>query len=562
MSKIDYIQKIQECISTLKNNIDENEKIFSDFNTLKDEIDEFKVKVLIVGEFSAGKTALINCLLDDDILPEDITPETALATEIVYGEEPAIMLVNKDKNVEKCSLDEISKYDPQKYLKYIYTLPNDNLTKLKDYVLVDMPGFNSGIEAHNKAIMQYIEEGTVYFFVIDASNGTLSKSAINFLSEIKHYSNNLSFILTKSDKLTSENLSKITEHIKDVIYSETARQEQLTITSKYAEDTGTKLINLIQSFRPAEMLKSKYNGTLLFLINKALNILQTQLDALYFNPHDIDLQILKQEKIKKSLEKELENKKTDLEYKLQHNTLNNIMSEMQDGLLQNIDVLVENVKINNEAFNESVNRIIRPILVNSLKRNIDGSFNEFINDLENSLASKSNINITETINTIQNSVNAIQKIAKLGADFAKIKKYTTMYKIFSTGLAVTTSIVAPWLELVIIFLPDILSGINKLFGNSQDEQLRQQLQMEVIPSICEKLRPEIKQTLSEIAIEMFQDLEDEYSTIVAEQVSSLEKLKAEKQYESIDIESKRTKLNNSIRELNDISADLKTDMNN
>ena len=59
----------------------------------------------------------------------------------------------------------------------------------------------------------------------------------------------------------------------------------------------------------------------------------------------------------------------------------------------------------------------------------------------------------------QQANSKIQEIAKNG------QKLNATYKAITTALAVTTSVVAPWLELILIFLPDILS----LFGNKKQE---------------------------------------------------------------------------------------------
>ena len=45
-------------------------------------IDKTQLLIPIVGEFSAGKSTIINSYFDRSILPVGITPETALATEI------------------------------------------------------------------------------------------------------------------------------------------------------------------------------------------------------------------------------------------------------------------------------------------------------------------------------------------------------------------------------------------------------------------------------------------------------------------------------------------------
>lgn len=52
--------------------------------------------VAFVGEFSRGKSTLINCILNKDILPVANLPTTALLTRIVYGDTPCMTVCSKD----------------------------------------------------------------------------------------------------------------------------------------------------------------------------------------------------------------------------------------------------------------------------------------------------------------------------------------------------------------------------------------------------------------------------------------------------------------------------------
>ena len=53
-------------------------------------------KVLVMGRFSSGKSAFINVLLGEKLLPEGAMPMTALITEIYYGEEKKVIMFPKE----------------------------------------------------------------------------------------------------------------------------------------------------------------------------------------------------------------------------------------------------------------------------------------------------------------------------------------------------------------------------------------------------------------------------------------------------------------------------------
>ena len=70
----------------------------------------------------------------------------------------------------------------------------------------------------------------------------------------------------------------------------------------------------------------------------------------------------------------------------------------------------------------------------------------------------------------------------------------TGYRVIATTLAITTSIVIPLLELVIVFLPDIIEFFRK---RQQKEEIRNQLIGTVIPSVKRKIRNELPKHFDE-----------------------------------------------------------------
>ena len=51
--------------------------------------------VVIVGEFNAGKSALVNALLGERVLPEGATPTTSRVTLVKWGEQAAEQVVDE-----------------------------------------------------------------------------------------------------------------------------------------------------------------------------------------------------------------------------------------------------------------------------------------------------------------------------------------------------------------------------------------------------------------------------------------------------------------------------------
>jgi Dynamin family len=68
---------------------------------LRDRLDAARLRVLVVGEAKRGKSTLINALLGRAVLPAGVTPLTAVATTVRYGDDPRAEVRFADGHEEK-----------------------------------------------------------------------------------------------------------------------------------------------------------------------------------------------------------------------------------------------------------------------------------------------------------------------------------------------------------------------------------------------------------------------------------------------------------------------------
>ena len=90
INKKNYNLDIEKIIEIAKKYEIESSK--EDFKLILEESKRFEINVLFVGSFSAGKSALLNCLIGKNILEESQAPETAIATELYDSEEEYTVL--------------------------------------------------------------------------------------------------------------------------------------------------------------------------------------------------------------------------------------------------------------------------------------------------------------------------------------------------------------------------------------------------------------------------------------------------------------------------------------
>lgn len=189
------IRVLQEAASKMHNDSLVNE--LSRLDTLLNSTDA-PVMLPLVGEFSSGKTSLINALTDSKALETATKPTTATIFEIHFG----APLNHAQILREKGSLEEVTE---------ITSLKNENLRdatvvtvfdtsqRVSPYtILVDTPGISSPDIRHQQVLMDFLPQADALLLVIDI-NQQLTKSLANFLKTASLSGIEINAVLTKSD---------------------------------------------------------------------------------------------------------------------------------------------------------------------------------------------------------------------------------------------------------------------------------------------------------------------------------------------------------------------------
>lgn len=148
--------------------------------------------VLVMGEFSTGKSTFINTLLGADVLTTAQVPTTAVVSLLSFGEKPAVKLHHQDGSVmdyDFACLSEITaegdadKQALRDNLAYVeIQYPNEMLKKIH---IVDTPGLNAHREKHTENTVNFQDKADVvlWMFKADASGRSTELSAIKALGK-------------------------------------------------------------------------------------------------------------------------------------------------------------------------------------------------------------------------------------------------------------------------------------------------------------------------------------------------------------------------------------------
>ncbi|WP_164872735.1 dynamin family protein [Helicobacter pylori] len=265
---VEFLEQVLEVLKEVK--IDKTE-----CSILLASVQKQQLVIPIVGNFSAGKSTLLNRFLEKSVLPTGITPETSLATELHYSANERIeAFSNNDEKTESFELNEQSfeaiKENATKYSYLKVYLNNEALKNSAPLVFVDMPGFDSPISSHTHAILEYLERGVHFVILTSAEESRLTKRmVVRELKNLLEFDKGLSFILSKTNLRTPSQVGEISRYIQDQI------QDHLDLTTRliHSNKDNNALLEVADKIDAEKLFSALYLKRLKFLNSQLQNSL-------------------------------------------------------------------------------------------------------------------------------------------------------------------------------------------------------------------------------------------------------------------------------------------------
>ena len=152
--------------------------------------------LVIVGEFNAGKSAIINALLGEDLLEEGVTPTTTAINIVRYGTVPSQRWLGPQ--VLEREFD-----DPI----------------LRDVAIVDTPGTNAILREHQELTEQFVPRSDLVLFVTSVER-PFTESERAFLELIRGWGKKVVLVINKIDLLRSAGeLQQVVEFVGENVQS-------------------------------------------------------------------------------------------------------------------------------------------------------------------------------------------------------------------------------------------------------------------------------------------------------------------------------------------------------
>lgn len=489
--------------------------------SLKQTIKDYELLIPVVGEFSAGKSTFLNSFIGRKVLSVSINPETAVATELRYStDEYAEVIIDKGKSFDckRISIEDAAKVEKDWRCVRLY-LNSENLKKIEPLVMVDMPGFDSPRDDHNRAITSYLNRGVHYVVLTSVESGTVTASMKRQIQDIQNMGRSCSFFVSKANLRSEEDVQCIVDEIRNQV--EDILGETVEVKS-LGKDAGVELGKLLASIDPDSLFALVFKDALLQLIDEQSSMVATKIAALKNDREKNKEAIREMEEAKEKLERKRDRLIAEARSNRYEEETDSITSSVGAAISGEIDRLVDMAMkgANGESISQEINSIVRSAVIPAVNKvskgiteKISVNFQMELQSYQQTFSLFDNPEIVQKMGLAASQLGDMAKVAVNGISglaktAAKKVGAQTAYKSVVGAIGIATSFVNPLIEIAILFLPEILGFIFGSMSKSQQEQeqrenVRSQI-MNAIPKIKRELRAKIEPELqkqSELAIE-------------------------------------------------------------
>jgi GTPase SAR1 family protein len=353
-------------MTTLKNKTEELISAISEFTFLssvnsklqniRNQLLSKEVIIPLVGEFSSGKSTLMNALIGKKVLPVDITPTTFVVNEIRFSS-PTDQIEILFKDGRKESLSELIDLNTLNYadaeLVKVFTTSK---TIPSNIVIVDLPGISSVISRHDSIILEYLPKAHCIFVTVDINQGTITKTLLEFLQQANLINLPIFLVLTKSDLKSQNDIDKITEYFQG--FSEIEFNKVVVTSAKNNElNNFVQLVSKL-AIESEDLLYKALAKEISTLCDETTKILKDHVENLKLDLSEIESRMITQKQEISKIENELDQKLNRLEDEIKGISEETIV-KFETELMKYVDILTDLAFENKDRLDDEFQNAIR-----------------------------------------------------------------------------------------------------------------------------------------------------------------------------------------------------------
>lgn len=523
--------KSQELFDTILSDLikiqDEMNLASHSANSLRDAVSQMKLIVPVVGEFSAGKSSLLNHFMGKNVLSVSIKAETAIPAELYYSEQEYYEGVSASGEIKK--IESIENKDISDFVYVRCYINSQFLKAIQPLVLVDMPGFDSPLDVHNKAIFNYLDKGTHYVVLTPVDAGTVSRSMIKQIQNIQAFGREATFFISKTDLRSSEECLEVRSQVEENL-SEIIGKKVFVNLVNNSDISGFR--SFIESLNPDELFRSLFLESIRVECNNTKDALVMQKAALSKTSSENDALIDEIQNAIKNIEEKRDRLIREEKSKSFIDESEMISNAVGSAINAELEALTEiAMSGGSDALSAEINNIIQNVvtakmnvILSNMTARLTTEFSGCMDGLESLMQ---RYNISDYLGKLKDSVQSFydSKKSVLNAYIQKRKSKTgigTSYRVVTSLLSVATNIIGPILEVLIIMLPDL---IELIFGQVRNKAQKQKVKDTIIsqiPVVKRQVKSKVVEVLKGNSEDIVEAIAAQYDEELKRKVSEIE----------------------------------------
>jgi GTPase SAR1 family protein/muconolactone delta-isomerase len=201
---------------------------------------EDRFQLAVVGQFSRGKSTLINAFLGRSYLPTGALPMTSVVTTVRYGSRPRATVRRTETAFPiETSIDDIERFVAQASAEreelgvasVDIEVPAEVLRL--GFWFVDTPGVGSAIAANTATTRRFLPDADAVIFVT-SFDAPLGEPELQFLDEVRRHVERLFFVVNKLDLVSTTEAEDVMRFVRDRVLEHTDGESRMFAISARA----------------------------------------------------------------------------------------------------------------------------------------------------------------------------------------------------------------------------------------------------------------------------------------------------------------------------------------
>ncbi|MBE6074259.1 MAG: hypothetical protein E7202_06980 [Selenomonas ruminantium] len=186
------IATILEQIQSFRQLLNQDERYQEELDELDEMLEDTKdpLLIMVMGEFSTGKSTFINALVGQEVAAMNATPTTAVITKLCYGAKDEIVVYFRDGSQQQESVEsfarltaEADEVSNRRHASIDYVERRMPLPVLKSVTIIDSPGLNAIKEEHGVATRRFMDKADTVIWMFSIENAA-SQSEFDAMAEL------------------------------------------------------------------------------------------------------------------------------------------------------------------------------------------------------------------------------------------------------------------------------------------------------------------------------------------------------------------------------------------